>query len=48
MHIARHLHLDLVIFEIDFTLVATAALNYSTTISYLKPFSEEVLNSLQL
>jgi energy-converting hydrogenase Eha subunit C len=39
MHIARHLYLDLAIFETDFTIVATVVLNRSTTISYLKPLS---------
>jgi energy-converting hydrogenase Eha subunit C len=48
MHIARHLYLDLAIFETDFTIVATVVLNRSTTISYLKPLSEEFLNLLQL
>ncbi|GAU25012.1 hypothetical protein TSUD_154860 [Trifolium subterraneum] len=43
MRIARHLHLDRVIFEIDFTLVAAVVLNRSTTISYLKPLIEEVV-----
>jgi len=48
MRIARHLRVDRVIFETDSNLVATAVLNSSTTISYLKPLLEEVLNLLQL
>jgi ribonuclease HI len=48
MRIARHLHVDRVIFETDSNLIATAVLNRSTTISYLKPLLEEVLNLLNL
>jgi hypothetical protein len=37
MHTARYLHLNSVIFETNYNLVAAVVLNRSTTISYLKP-----------
>jgi hypothetical protein len=48
MRIARHLHVNRVIFETDSNLIATVVLNRSTTITYLKPLLEEVFNLLHL
>jgi hypothetical protein len=44
MCIARNLDLKNVIFETNSTIVATVVLNRSTTISYLKPPLDEVIN----